>query len=264
MKSGFPNAHANHDESLVVRLYGDDLGAPERSRALELVAGCEECTALFADLGQIAAATAALPTPARPRDFSLTPEDAARLRPQRQEQGRFQWRGLSRSLGGAFAALGLAGILLAGASTLLAPAASLDNLSFSVAPQDQAGLQGVAVAGGGAQSGQPNAAAASADTGSITANPGGAKAVAGSAGPSAAPSLVLPPADSASLAIRAPASTPSAAQDGFGAQPLRPAQPASNESVDARPVVLIGSAALLLAGLLLLVWPRLRRRRLRG
>jgi hypothetical protein len=261
MKSGFPNAHANHDESLVVRLYGDDLGAPERSRALDLVAGCEECAALFADLGQIAAATAALPTPARPRDFSLTPQDAARLRPQRQEQRRFQWRGLSRSLGGAFAALGLAGILVAGASTLLAPAASLESLGFSAAPQNQAAFQSGAAAGGGAQSGEPNAAAASADTGSITLNPGGAEAVAGSAAPSAAP--LAPSGESASLAIRAPSSTPSGAE-GFGAQPLSPAPPASNESVDATPVVLIGSAALLLAGLLLLVWPRLRRRRVRG
>jgi hypothetical protein len=262
MKSGFPNAHANHDESLVVRLYGDDLGATERSRALELVAGCEECAALFADMGQIAAATAALPTPARPRDFSLTPEDAARLRPQRQR--RFQWRGLSRSLGGAFAALGLAGIVLAGASTLLAPAASLNSLSLSAAPQDQAAFQSGAVAAGGeAQSDQPNAAAASAEAGSITSNPGGAKAVAGTSGPSAAPSLAPLPADSASLAMRVPSSTPSAAE-GFGAQPLSPTPPASNESVDARPVVLIGSAALLLAGLLLLAWPRLRRRRVRG
>ena len=73
MKPGPATAHANHDESLVVRLYGNDVDSEERSRALDLLAGCEECAALFADLGQIASATAALPVPERPRDFMLTP-----------------------------------------------------------------------------------------------------------------------------------------------------------------------------------------------
>src|ERR1035437_831701 len=83
MKPGSSTAHASHDESLVVRLFGYDVDPAERSRALDLVAGCEECAALYADLGSIATATSALPAPARPRDFTLTPADAARLRPHR-------------------------------------------------------------------------------------------------------------------------------------------------------------------------------------
>ncbi len=43
------------------------------------VADCRDCHALAADLGWLAAATTTLAAPARPRDFRLTPADAARL-----------------------------------------------------------------------------------------------------------------------------------------------------------------------------------------
>src|ERR1035437_9726504 len=112
--------HAGHDEMLIVRLYGGDVDEAERARALDLMADCRECANLFADLGAIAEASAAMPVPPRARDFALTDKDAARLSPERRA-----WRpaifgaGLRPSLRGSFAALGLAGALMTGAVSLL-------------------------------------------------------------------------------------------------------------------------------------------------
>ena len=106
-------AHAAHDELLIARLFGGDVGDSERENAVELMGACPDCAALFTDLGSIAAATAAMPVPARPRDFSLTEADATRLR--RTRSAGWTFAGLRRSLGGAVAALGLVGIVATGA-----------------------------------------------------------------------------------------------------------------------------------------------------
>jgi len=55
--------HATHDELLLARLYGGDVDEKERRRALDQIASCQDCANVFADLGSIAVATAALPTP---------------------------------------------------------------------------------------------------------------------------------------------------------------------------------------------------------
>jgi hypothetical protein len=267
MKPGPSTGHANHDESLVVRLYGNDVGPDERALALDLVAGCEECAALFADMGEIASATAALPAPARPRDFMLTPADAARLRAAQPARGRSAWRGLTRQLGGAFATLGLVGIIVAGASTAIAPATS-ENFALSSSTGNQDALQGVGAGAPGLMStSQPIAAATSASS-DVTKGAAGSPAPAVSPAASAATSRAASPAashnESASLAIGQglpPSAAP--AQITVG-QPLLPAQPASGGSVDTRLAVLIASAALLLIGLALLIGPRLRARRIRG
>ncbi len=267
MKPGPSTGHANHDESLVVRLYGNDVGPDERALALDLVSGCEDCAALFADMGEIASATAALPTPARPRDFMLTPADAARLRPAQPARGRSAWRGLTRQLGGAFATLGLVGIIVAGASTAIAPATS-DNFALTSSTGNQDALQGVgAGAPGLVSTAQPVAAAASASS-DVTKGAAGSPAPAVSPAASSAPSRAASPAashnESASLAIGQGPTPPAAQPQGAGGQPLSPAQPASGGAVDIRLAVLIASAALLLVGLALLIGPRLRARRIRG
>jgi hypothetical protein len=117
---------------LIVRLYGDDVDAAERSEALALVADCSDCATLFADLGAIADATRLMPTAARPRDFSLTEADAARLNRRAGLRQRLTWLGVRRSFGGALATLGLVGVLLTSASTALTPSphflSSGDNL----------------------------------------------------------------------------------------------------------------------------------------
>ena len=104
-------SHSNHDELLIVRLFGGDVDDHERAIALDLLGECEDCAALFADLGATADATAALLVPARPRDFTLTEADAARLRKARRGLGFFSALRRTRALGGSLVALGLVGIV---------------------------------------------------------------------------------------------------------------------------------------------------------
>ncbi|MFL5681232.1 MAG: hypothetical protein ACJ77B_11600 [Chloroflexota bacterium] len=130
-------AHATHDLLLVAaHAAGDTLGtATERSASL--VATCPDCAALAADLVAIAAATHDLPAAARPRDFTLRPEDAARLRPM-------GWRRLAaafgasrlelvRPLAAGLTTLGLAGILLAGLPAAHEPSPGAERAGAPVA-----------------------------------------------------------------------------------------------------------------------------------
>jgi hypothetical protein len=114
-----PDHQSDHDPLLVAAYAAGDAAGEDLERARELVATCDECAALHHDLRAIAAAMPALPVPARSRDFRLTPEQAASLRPA-------AWRRLlaplagprfafAAPLGGSLAALGLAGVLVAGA-----------------------------------------------------------------------------------------------------------------------------------------------------
>jgi predicted lipid-binding transport protein (Tim44 family) len=117
MTDRFPAPHAEHDQLLIAALAAGDLQPADRAPAEQLVATCPDCALLVDDLRTIAVATAALPARARPRDFSIHPEDAARL-------GRRGWRGIVAVLAGQRAAglkplatglttLGIAGLLLA-------------------------------------------------------------------------------------------------------------------------------------------------------
>jgi hypothetical protein len=110
-------AHASHDTILVASLADHSLASSEREAAEALVAACGLCAALHADLVALSAATRAMPTPARPRDYTLTQGDAARLRPG----GWRRWvaafgtsrDALSRPLAVGLTTLGLAGLLVA-------------------------------------------------------------------------------------------------------------------------------------------------------
>ena len=64
---------------------------PTSSRRADLVAACTECAALHHDLRAIVDRPARAARPARPRDFRLTPEQAASLRPA-------GWRGVLAAL----------------------------------------------------------------------------------------------------------------------------------------------------------------------
>lgn len=107
--------HGVHDLLLIAAYVGRDVTDAERDQAAALVAGCADCAALAADLGDVRVSLAALPPPARHRDFRLTREDAARLRPRggRPTDG---WRRPGLRLAQPFAAgltmLGLAGLLV--------------------------------------------------------------------------------------------------------------------------------------------------------
>jgi hypothetical protein len=117
MTDRFPASHAEHDPLLIAAYSAGDLGAPDSEQAALLASTCRECGLLAADLRAIATATAVLPKPVRRRDFSLSAEDAARLR-------KGGWRGFMRTLAGPRSAalkplatglttLGIAGLLLA-------------------------------------------------------------------------------------------------------------------------------------------------------
>lgn len=117
MTSGSHPDHADHDELAVAAFAAGDAVDLELERAQQLVAGCADCAALFADLQALQAATAALPAPRRTRDFRLTEADAARLRPR-------GWRSLLAAFGSprlaftqplavGMATLGIVGLLVA-------------------------------------------------------------------------------------------------------------------------------------------------------
>src|SRR5687768_2425734 len=92
-----PAPHAEHDLPLIAAFAAGDLQPADRTTTEQLVASCPDCALLVDDLRAIAVATAALPARVRPRDFSIRPEDAARL-------GRRGWRGLVAALAGQRAA----------------------------------------------------------------------------------------------------------------------------------------------------------------
>ena len=74
--------HARHDRWLVVRAasHDADLTPAESASARALLDGCHDCASLAADITTIAHATAVSLAPARPRDFRLTPTQAAAAR----------------------------------------------------------------------------------------------------------------------------------------------------------------------------------------
>ena len=74
--------HARHDSALIAA-FADrvhDLSDADRTLANDRIAVCEGCRDLFADLVIIRDQLATSATPARPREFTLTAEDARRLR----------------------------------------------------------------------------------------------------------------------------------------------------------------------------------------
>ena len=73
--------HRNHDQLLIAALAAGDAEGADLEQARDLVAACDDCAELHHDLRAIAVALPAIPAPARPRDFTLTPEQAASLRP---------------------------------------------------------------------------------------------------------------------------------------------------------------------------------------
>jgi anti-sigma factor RsiW len=111
------SAHATHDTMLVASLADHSLAASERAAAETLIGTCGLCAALHLDLVALTAATRAMPTPPRPRSYTLTPDDAIRLRPA----GWRRWvaafgtsrDALSRPLAVGLTSLGLAGLLVA-------------------------------------------------------------------------------------------------------------------------------------------------------
>lgn len=128
--------HASHDLELVARAAAGDLAASEAIAGRDLLAACPACAAIASDLRAIASATRTLPDAAArsarlhaPRDFRLSPADAARLRRRgflglgRRLAG-LGFGGRAQGFGGALVSLGLVGLLVsAGVPALFGGAA---------------------------------------------------------------------------------------------------------------------------------------------
>jgi len=114
--------HAAHDRMAVAAYAAGDATGPGLTAATALVVTCPECASLHRDLRAIAAALPATAAPLRPRDFRITPGQAATLRPAgwRRILAPFAGPGFAFAgpLGSGLATLGLAGILVAGAAGL--------------------------------------------------------------------------------------------------------------------------------------------------
>lgn len=137
-------SHVQHDPLLVASLAAGDLAGADRDHAAAQIASCADCASLHADLIAIARATAALPPAVAPRDFTLSPEQAAALR-------QTGWRRLvaamsgsrplmSRQLGIGLATIGLAGLLVS-----VLPTVQLGSSAARPAASAAAGQQAPAV-----------------------------------------------------------------------------------------------------------------------
>lgn len=115
-----PAAHSTHDLLLISALVAGDAGPADAREARALLVACDDCASVAGDLRAIAAATRALRDEAAPvpagRHFTLDTATATRLRSGawwRRLVGGSRAAWVLRPLGGAVAALGLAGLLLA-------------------------------------------------------------------------------------------------------------------------------------------------------
>jgi hypothetical protein len=245
--------HSEHDELLIVRLYGHDVGERERARAQAQIAECNECGILLADLEAIARATAAMPVPSRPRDFRISPEDAARLSRKRRVWTAVFGAGLRRSLGGSLAALGLVGIVLMGTLSLFGGSSATQGALTS---QDRAGAN---EAGDYAASPAAPMAAASRMSGPTTAASHAVPLPAGTS--SDVTQSSGPPSGPSAREVGAASQAPAGVDSGGGETESKgvPAAEATQGGVDARLVWLIGFGALFVLGLALVLLPRLPR-----
>ena len=257
-----PGRHADHNLLLVSTNAAGDATGRELDEALALVAGCPDCAALHHDLRAIAAAMAALPAPVRTRDFRLTPEQAAALRPAGWRRLLAPFAGprfsFAAPLGTALATLGIAGILVSGGIGL--------PLAGSAASMAEAPAPEVPMAAG-APAAAPAASAEAEDKASgSTANeaaPMLQAPAASDAGAYDAEAATTVPVAGGEAVVPAPAAVPavpaaeaSPAVRMLTAAPLAPAEAPA-------PVVEIAAAVALLAGAMLLLLRFAGRRALR-
>jgi hypothetical protein len=133
--------HALHDEELVAAYAVEGDAADDAAKARSLIERCATCRALHADVVAIGSSIRAVGTaPAvgaarsAPRDFRLTPMDAARLQGG-NAFGRAAARVLAgaamfgRPIGAGLGALGVVGLIVA--------SIGLGQLSVAEAPQDE-------------------------------------------------------------------------------------------------------------------------------
>jgi hypothetical protein len=144
-----PAAEAPDHAALIVALDADDIAGADRVRAEALAASCAGCSSLLADLALIRAALPVLAAPPRRRDYRLTEEDAARLRPAGLRHRVLDWLAAPRSsvrpLATGLATLGVVGLLVAAGLPGLGGVGSSGTMLTTSAPAEEA-----VPAGGGA------------------------------------------------------------------------------------------------------------------
>jgi hypothetical protein len=260
-------AHAAHDELLIARLFGGDVSETERARALDQMGECGECAALFADLGDIADATETMPIPVRPRDFSLTEADAARLRRRRWTRGAIFRAGLRRSLGGSLATLGLVGFMLTGGLSLLGGSASASAPESVTADNRAAGPYDQGAIAVGSLGVGDGAAASEAPAGIVAGgapSPGGTyAALASEPAPGATPAATAQPAPQAPQPTSSDVNAPALSVSSGGNKSV-PEGAASQSGIDTRLLWFGGFGVLFFLGVATLLIPALLRRRHRG
>ncbi len=133
-----PDSHQDHDLVLVAALVAGDTEGRDHTRATELVTSCPECARVRDDLVTLAALLPTLPAPARTRDYRLTAEQAAALRPTgwRRLLGAFGGSGFrfATPVGTAMATLGIAGLLLSAVPSSLPAGTTGEGVSAGGAP----------------------------------------------------------------------------------------------------------------------------------
>jgi hypothetical protein len=137
-----PAAEAPDHAALIVALDADDIAGADRVRAEALAASCAGCSSLLADLALIRAALPVLAAPPRRRDYRLTEEDAARLRPAGLRHRVLDWLAAPRSsvrpLATGLATLGVVGLLVAAGLPGLGGAGSSATMLTTSAPAEEA------------------------------------------------------------------------------------------------------------------------------
>jgi hypothetical protein len=264
------SAHAAHDELLIALLFGGDVSDVERERALDLLGECGECAALFADFGDIAIATEALPIPARPRDFSLTPADAARLSRRRWGRPAFLGAGLRRSFGGSLAVLGLVGLMLTATTSVFGGPGVLDHDYGSATTAQRAAAPNaadngaVALAASGVVASpasapmapSPDNEFAASSPASSPANVAVASAAASTTNAKAVPAPVGPASSAEAISAGGMPGAGSGSGSAAGQGPI-----ANGGGTDTRLVWLAGFGLLFAVGLVIILVPWLGRRR---
>src|SRR4051794_17021181 len=133
-----PDSHHDHDLTLVAALAAGDAQGRDHTRATELVTSCTECAVLRDDLVALATELRSLPAPRRTRDFRLTADQAAALRPTgwRRLLGAFGGTGFrfATPVGTAMATLGIAGLLLSAVPSSLPAGTTGDGTNDAGAP----------------------------------------------------------------------------------------------------------------------------------
>lgn len=258
-----PAVQAEDHAALIVAFDAGDLASAEILVAESLAASCRGCAALVHDLAAIRGAMTALPVPPRRRDYRLTVEDAARLRPS-------GWRRLLdwlaapgstvRPLATGLATLGVVGLLLtSGLPGTLSGFGGAGAASPLVAPEASP-VGNAAPGGSGDEQLQGTSDPATVPLGAPGSDPGTAATAAPAAVPSGAPTRE--PAELAGEAATADPGGERALTSGATDGEPESTKAAGRDAASTVPVPALVSLALLAAGLALLAGRTIARRRL--